>query len=237
MIEHTVRAFDADLQELASDIAEMGKRDDDQVAASMQALITRDDRLAERVIAADDRIDSLQVKIEQKAVETIARRQPMATDLREIVGALRMSIDLERIGDLAENVAKRVLLLSGQAGVPEAIAPLQAMTELVRKQLADVLQSYASHDADLAKHVWKRDQEVDALNNAAVRELLTYMMENPRNVAFCTQLIFSAKDIERIGDHSTNLAETVVYVVEGRPITEQRPKADLVRQDLYGAKQ
>jgi phosphate transport system protein len=227
MIEHTIRAFDADLQELARKITEMGRLDDEQIAAATEALVKRDKALAERVIAGDDQIDALQREIEEKAITTIARRQPMAIDLREIVAALRISNDLERVGDLAENVAKRVPMLTEEVGINEATLQLQRMVQLVRDQLTRVLQSYAHRDVAEAIDVWRKDQEVDALNNSLFRELLTYMMEDPRNITFCTHLIFCAKNIERIGDHATNIAESVVYVVEGRPITQERPKADL----------
>jgi phosphate transport system protein len=147
--------------------------------------------------------------------------------LREIVAALRISNDLERVGDLAENVAKRVPMLTEEVGINEATLQLQRMVQLVRDQLTRVLQSYAHRDVAEAIDVWRKDQEVDALNNSLFRELLTYMMEDPRNITFCTHLIFCAKNIERIGDHATNIAESVVYVVEGRPLTQARPKADL----------
>ncbi len=226
MVEHTIRAFDADLQELARKIAEMGHRDDEQIAAAIEALVKRDTALAERVVAADDRIDALQREIEEKVITTIARRQPMAIDLREIVAALRISNDLERVGDLAENIAKRVPMLTEEVSINEATLQLQRMVQLVREQLTRVLQSYARRDATEAMEVWRKDQEVDALNSSLFRELLTYMLENPRNITFCTHLVFCAKNIERIGDHATNIAESVVYMVEGHLMTQERPKAD-----------
>ena len=228
MIEHTIRAFDADLQELARKIAEMGRRDDEQIATAIEALVKRDNALAERTIAADDRIDALQREIEEKVITTIARRQPMAVDLREIVAALRISNDLERVGDLAENIAKRVPMLTKEISINEATLQLQRMVQLVREQLTRVLQSYARRDVAEAMDVWRKDQEVDALNTSLFRELLTYMMENPRNITFCTHLVFCAKNIERIGDHATNIAESVVYMVEGCPLALERPKADFI---------
>ena len=231
MIDHTMRAFDVDLQQLASKIGGMSRLADQQIGGAIEALAKRDTALAGRVIAGDDLIDVLQQEIEEKAIATIARRQPMAVDLREIVGALRISNELERIGDLAESVAKRVLLLSDEPTIDEALLQLQRMVLLVRDQLARVLQSYADHDVDAAMGVWRKDQEVDALNTSLFRELLTYMMENPRNIAFCTHLIFCAKNIERIGDHTTNIAEAVIYIVEGRTITEERPKVDAMSKN------
>ena len=228
MVDHTIRAFDTDLQQLAGKVAEMGRLDGEQIADAITSLLERDTALAEQVIATDDRVDDLQREIEEKAVTTIARRQPMAIDLREIVGTLRISTDLERIGDLAENIAKRVLLLLPKEFRLNAVAvQLQHMANLVRDQLARVLRSYEQRDAVLAVDVWRKDQEIDALNSSLFRELLTYMMEDPRNITFCSHMLFCAKNVERAGDHATNIAETVYYIVEGHQLTEKRPKADV----------
>jgi phosphate transport system protein len=162
------------------------------------------------------------VDIEEKAIIIIAWRQPMAVDLREIVGALRISNDLERIGDLAQNIARRVALLTDKFGINEVALQLQRMAQLVLEQLARVIQSYEHRDADQAVEVWRKDQEIDALNNSVFRELLTYMMENPRNITFCTHMLFCAKNIERMGDHATNIAETVYYIVHGHPLSGER---------------
>jgi phosphate transport system protein len=227
MVNHTIRAFDTDLEELAGKIAEMGRLDGEQITDAIDALVKRDTGLAERVIATDDRIDALQHAIEEKAVTTIARRQPMAVDLREIVGALRISNDLERVGDLAENIAKRALLVTEDYRINEVVLQLQRMVDLVSEQLTRVLQGYENRDIVLALDVWHKDQEIDALNSSLFRELLTYMMEDPRNITFCSHMLFCAKNIERMGDHATNIAETIYYIVEGRQLTEQRPKADV----------
>jgi phosphate transport system protein len=232
MIIHTIRAFDADLQELATKIAEMGQLDDQQIADAAQAIINRDSALARRVVWAVDRVDALQREIEEKAITTIARRQPMAVDLREIVGASRISNDLERIGDLAENIAKRVTLLTDEFRIHDVVVDLQRMADLARDQLSRVLDSYERRDVAKALDVWRRDTEVDALNTSLFRELLTYMMEDPRNIGFCAHMLFCAKNIERIGDHATNIAESVYYIVEGRPIEAERPKADLTSREL-----
>lgn len=226
MTEHTTRAFDADLHSLALKIAEMSRLDETQIRQSIEALVKRDIALANGVIAASGRVDALQREIEEKAIVTIARRQPMAIDLREIVGALRICNDLEKIGDLAENVAKEVILLTDAFLIDEVILQLQRMGRLVLDQLTRVLQSYERRDAAEALEVWRNDLEVDSLNNSLFRESLTYMMENPRNITFCTHLLFCAKNIERIGDHTTNIAETIYYIVEGRTLSE-RPKVDL----------
>ena len=188
MIEHTTRAFDADLQELAHKIAEMGRLDAEQMADAIDALVKRDTALAKRVIAADDRVDALQRQIEEKAATTIARRQPMAVDLREILGALRISNDLERIGDLAENIAKRMMLVTEEHRLNEVVLQLQHMADVVRDQLGRVLQSYERRDVALALDVWRKDQEIDALNTGLFRELLTFMMEDPRNITFCIHM-------------------------------------------------
>jgi len=232
MVDHTIRAFDADLQQLAGKIAEMGRLDSEQIADAIAALVKRDTALAERVIATDDRVDELQRETEEKAVATIARRQPMAVDLREIVGTLRISNDLERVGDLAENIAKRVLLVTEEFRIHEIALQLQHMGDLVREQLGRVLRSYEHRDVVLALDVWRKDQEIDALNTLLFRELLTYMMEDPRNITFCSHMLFCAKNIERAGDHATNIAETVYYIVEGRQLTEKRPKANATGKEL-----
>jgi phosphate transport system protein len=234
MIDHTTRAFDVDLQELAHKIAEMGALDAKQVRDAIEALANRDLTLAKRVIAADDQVDALQRDIEEEVIITIARRQPMAVDLREIVGALRISNDLERIGDLAENIAKRVTL-SGEFRISEVVLQLQHMAQLVLDQLDGVIESYKHRDAAAALEVWRKDQAIDALNNSLFRELITYMMENPRNITFCAHLLFCAKNIERMGDHATNIAETVYYIVQGRPLVEERPKADITSKQTLPA--
>jgi phosphate transport system protein len=220
------------LQELVKKIAEMGRLDDQQIAGAIEALTKRDTALARRVISADDQVDALQRDIEEKAITTIARRQPMAIDLREIVGALRISNDLERVGDLAENIAKRVMLLTDEFRIKEVMLQLQRMVHLARDQLTRVLQSYERRDIAEALDVWRKDLEIDALNTSLFRELLTYMMEDPRNITFCTHMLFCAKNIERIGDHATNIAETVYYIVEGRSLPAERPKVDVISREV-----
>jgi phosphate transport system protein len=225
-IDHTARAFDSDLQDIARKVAEMGGLAEKQIADAVRALLERDSELAERVITTDPLIDQMQHDIEEKAILTIARRQPMAVDLREIVGAMRVCNDLERIGDHAKHIGKRVVALSGDLYPQTLIRGVEHMAELVLAQIKQVLDAYASHDLQGALAVWKGDEEVDALCTSLFRELLTYMMEDPRNITFCMHLMFCAKDIERMGDHATNIAETVYYMIEGRPITDQRPKGD-----------
>jgi phosphate transport system protein len=226
MPEHTAKAFDIDLQELTRMVAEMGGLAEKQIADSVDALARRDVDRAQQIIAADPSIDTLQHEIEEKAVLTIARRQPMAVDLREIVGALRVSNDLERIGDLAKNIAKRVMALDGEFHPTKLIRGVEHMGALVLTQLKEVLDSYAGHDLKKALAVWNGDEEIDAMCTSLFRELLTYMMEDPRNITFCIHLMFCAKNIERMGDHATNIAETVYYMIEGHAIADQRPKGD-----------
>jgi phosphate transport system protein len=207
-------------------VAEMGGLAEKQIGESVDALNTHDLALAQRVIALDDKIDMLQREIEEKAILTIARRQPMAVDLRDIVGALRVANDLERIGDLAKNIAKRVGALDDDIELTKVLRGVEHMADLVLSQIKDVLDAYTRRDVEKALAVWRGDEEVDAVNNSLFRELLTYMMEDPRNISLCIHLLFCAKNIERMGDHATNIAETVYYIVEGRPLADERPKGD-----------
>jgi phosphate transport system protein len=226
LTEHTHKAFDADLQELSRMIAEMGGLAERQIGDAIDALNRHDAVLSQSIIAEDSKIDLLQREIEEKAILTIARRQPMAIDLRDIVGALRVSNDLERIGDLAKNIAKRVMVLDGELNLQKVMRGVEHMTELVLTQIKDVLDAYSRRDVTKALQVWRGDEEVDAVNNSLFRELLTYMMEDPRNISVCIHLLFCAKNIERMGDHATNIAETIYYMVEGKPLPDERPKGD-----------
>ena len=226
MMEHTIKAFDVDLQDLVRVVAEMGGLAEKQIGDAFQALDKHDIALAERVVADDAKIDALQREIEEKAILTIARRQPMAVDLREIVGALRVSNDLERIGDLAKNTAKRALALEGEYRAQKQLRGVEHMSEIAIEQLKAVLDAYSNHDDARALEVWKRDGEIDAIYTSLFRELLTYMMEDPRHITLCTHLLFAAKNIERIGDHATNIAETVHYLVIGEQLSDERPKSD-----------
>jgi phosphate transport system protein len=226
MSDHTTKAYDADLEELTRYVAEMGGLSEKQIVDSVDALIKRDSGRAQRVITADDAIDNLQREIEEKAILTIARRQPMAVDLRNIVSALRVANDLERIGDLAKNIGKRVLALPDDFYPQKLIRGLEHMSSMVLVQLKQVLDAYAGRDLGKALAVWNGDEQIDAMTTSLFRELLTYMMEDPRNITFCIHLMFCAKNIERMGDHATNIAETVYYMIEGRTIVDQRPKGD-----------
>ena len=224
--EHTAKAFDGDLQELTRLVAEMGGLAERMITESVDALVRRDVPLGKRVVATDVEIDRLQHLIEERAVLTIARRQPMAIDLREIVGAMRVATDLERIGDLAKNMGKRVAALENDFQPLKLIRGLEHMTDLVQSQVKSVLDAYAAHDLPAAMAVWKGDEEVDAICTSLFRELLTYMMEDPRNITACTHLLFCAKNLERIGDHVTNIAENAYYVLTGTQLPANRPKQD-----------
>ncbi len=226
MSEHTVHAFDDELSAIRNLIAEMGGIAEQAVKDSMTALKQRNVALAEDVIARDSGLDDMQSELEERAIQTIAKRQPMARDLREIVSAIQIAADIERIGDLAKNTAKRTLAISET--VPRAfVTGLSRMSDLAMVQLKEVLDSYASADSARALQVWRADEELDGQFNSIFRELLTYMMEDPRNISLCTHLLFCAKNLERIGDHSTNIAENVCYVIDGQAIKVGRPKRDL----------
>jgi phosphate transport system protein len=226
MKEHIVSSYENELRDLTRKVAEMGGRAERLVADSVAALLKRDTELAEHVIVQDKAVDVLQREIEEDSIAMIARRQPLATDLREIVSALRVAGDLERIGDLAKNTAKRALALDGEYRAQKQLRGVEHMSEIAIEQLKAVLDAYSNHDDARAIEVWKRDGEIDAIYTSLFRELLTYMMEDPRHITLCTHLLFAAKNIERIGDHATNIAETVHYLVVGEPLSDERPKSD-----------
>ncbi len=227
MTDHIVRSYDTDLEGIRRSLAEMGGMAERMLGNSTVALVRRDTALAQKIISADQRLDNLQREVEEKAVLTIARRQPLAQDLRELISAIRLASDIERVGDLAKNIAKRAVAIAGQFQPPHrAVVGLEHISRLVQAQLKDVLDAYAATNEQKALEVWKRDDEIDALYTSLFRELLTYMMEDPRNITFCTHLLFCAKNIERIGDHTTNIAETIHYLVTGDSLDVNRPKLD-----------
>ncbi len=223
VVGHTVKSYDRELDTLERLIAEMGGVAVKMVVDAADALTNADTVLAHQVVAADPRLDALQREIEYFAVLTIARRQPMAVDLRELIGAIRVAGDLERVGDLAKNIAKRTIKIGAESRVPRAIVGLRHMNEVATELMKDVLDAYAQRDAERAREVWERDADLDALEDSVFRDLLTHMMEDPRNISFCAHLLFCSKNIERIGDHATNIAETVVYLVTGRAMPTERP--------------
>lgn len=225
MSEHIVKSYDRDLESLGRRIAEMGGVAEKMLSEAMDALSAFDVDLAQRVVASDPRLDTLQREIEETSIMTIARRQPLAVDLRECVAAIRISGDIERIGDLAKNIAKRTMKIASEARVPRAIVGLKSMHEIAAMQLKDSLDAYAMRDVERAQAVWENDADLDALEDSVFRDLLTFMMEDPRNISFCTHLLFCSKNLERIGDHTTNISETVVYLVTGEPMPVERPKS------------
>jgi phosphate transport system protein len=224
--DHIVASFDEDLKELAHKISEAGGLAERSVERSVRALVTIDTAEARKVIEDDAQIDDLQREIEEKAITTIARRQPVAQDLREIVAAINIANDLERVGDLAKNTAKRVIAIGPQFQPQQFVHGVEHLAEMAMEQLKNVLDSYVARDLDQALVVWRRDDEIDVLYTSLFRELLTYMMEDPRNISFCTHLLFCAKNIERIGDHATNIAEIIHYLITGVALTDERPKQD-----------
>ena len=223
--DHIVKSFDDEIERLDTALIQMGGLAEAQLSDAITAFTKRDGDLAERVVLGDARIDAKYAEIEAQVVRLLALRQPVASDLRRVVAALRVSGDLERIGDYAANVAKRTLALTQMPAVRPA-SGIPRMGRLVQQIIKEVLDAWSDNDAERAHLAWARDEEVDELYNSLFRELLTYMMEDPRNISACTHILFMAKNIERIGDHATNIAETLYYVVNGTPLREVRSKAD-----------
>ncbi|MFG1301897.1 phosphate signaling complex protein PhoU [Xanthobacter sp. V3C-3] len=226
MPEHTVASFDQELKEIGRKVVEMGGQAERLVADGVTSLIRRDVALAQKVVLVDATVDQMQREIEDRAILVIAKRQPVANDLREIVASIRIANDLERIGDLAKNVGKRVIAIEGEYHPAKLVRGVEHISDLVLEQLKEVLDAYAARNEAKAVEVWGRDGAIDTMYTSLFRELLTYMMEDPRNISVCTHLLFCAKNIERIGDHATNIAEIVYYMVTGQNLPESRPKAD-----------
>jgi phosphate transport system protein len=226
MTQHIVASYENELRELGRKIAEMGGQVERLVADSTIALLKRDVALAEKVIIGDRKVNALQREIEDAAITMIALRQPIASDLREVISSIRVAIDLERIADHAKNNAKRALALDGEYHAQKQLRGVEHMSEIALEQLKSVLDAYANRDDARALAVWKRDGEIDAIYTSLFRELLTYMMEDPRHITLCTHLLFAAKNIERIGDHAQNIAETVHYLVVGEPVVDESRQAD-----------
>ena len=224
--QHTFRAYDEELRFLANRIAAMGGHAERIVDRSVLALINSDLDLARKVILDDAVLDDGQREIDEKAIVIIAKRQPVADDLREIIGAIRISADLERVGDLGKNIAKRAVAVTETRQPPSLFRGLQALADLALTQLKEVLDVYASREVERIGFTRDRDEQIDAVYTSLFRELLTYMMEDPRNITACTHMLFCAKNIERIGDHATNIAETVYYIVTGKQMPPDRPKED-----------
>jgi len=230
MNEHIVKSYEDELNTLTAECARMGGLTEAAVADSLEAVIKRDKSLAESVVDRDERLDVLQADIERKSIRLIALRQPMANDLRRTVAAMKIATNLERCGDLAKNIAKRTLILADAEPMAPLTRSIERMGRLVCGRLKDVLDAYTSSDVDRAILVWSRDDEVDEHYNSLFRELLTYMMGDPRTITACAHLLFVAKNLERIGDHATNIAEIIHYEITGEEmIAAERPKTDSLR--------
>jgi phosphate transport system protein len=231
--DHIVKSFDDELRKLREQILAMGGRAEAQLADAIQALAKRDSDKAVRVIESDKGIDAIEMTVAQDSLKILALRQPMAKDLREVVAAIKISSDIERIGDYAKNIAKRTLQLNQQAPL-KPTGSIPRMGDLAIKLISAVLSAYANDDAEGLIAAWRSDESIDEMYNSLFRELLTYMMEDPRNIGASTHLLFIAKNIERIGDHATNIAETVHFLVHGKPIDETRPKGDTTNVAING---
>jgi len=222
---HLIKSFDQELRRLRDMMVEMGGIVENQVALAAVAIMDRDSTAASRVVEEDPRVDALEREVEQFVIRMLALRQPVAGDLRQAVAALKMTVDLERIGDYAANVAKRSIVLA-QFTLPYSMAGLGHMARLVQENLKLTVDAIGDNDADKAMQVWRSDLMVDDIYTVIFRELITYMMEDPRNITPCTHLLFIAKNLERIGDHATNIAETIYYAVKGESLPDARPKGD-----------
>jgi phosphate transport system protein len=223
--DHIVKSFDEELRRLREQILAMGGRAEAQLVDAISALAKRDSEKAVKVIESDKGIDAIEMQVAQDSLKILALRQPMAKDLREVVAAIKISSDIERIGYYAKNIAKRALQLN-QAAPLRPTNSIPRMGDLAVKLINAVLSAYANDDADGLIAAWRSDESIDEMYNSLFREMLTYMMEDPRNIGASTHLLFIAKNIERIGDHATNIAETVHFLVHGKPIDETRPKGD-----------
>jgi phosphate transport system protein len=222
---HTVKSFEQELQHLSTLAVQMAGTAEAQIRAAVQALATRDTDLATQVMQSDHRIDDYEQQIDAETLRMLALRQPVASDLREVLAALKIAADLERIGDYAANIAKRSIALAQVQPVRPANGILR-MGHMVEEILNEVVEAYVGRDVEKALSAWRRDEGVDDLYTNMFREVLTYMMEDPRNITPCTHLLFAAKNLERIGDHATNIAETVHFLIVGRPPGGSRPKRD-----------
>ena len=232
LVEHSIRTYDAELKSLDAMVAQMGGLAEHALGQAIDALLNRNPDLAEVTREKDRDIDRLERAVDENAVSIIARRQPVASDLRQIVTAIRIAGDLERIGDLAKNIAKRAIAIAGEQHPKQLMTGFKHIGEAAMRQLKEVLDAYSQRNADAAVAVWQRDQEIDAMYNSLYTELLEAMMEEPQHAGLYAHLLFSAKNIERIGDHATNIAETIYYCTQGKVLSEERPKSDLTSQTL-----
>jgi phosphate transport system protein len=226
MEQHTVRAYDEELDAITAELARMGGLAESEVVDAIRSIAKSDVALATSVISRDAKLDVLDKEIERRVIRLIALRQPVADDLRHAVSAMRISTNLERVGDLAKNIAKRALVIVESEPLSPLTGSIERMGDLVVARLKNVLDALATREVDQAIAVWMNDHEVDEHYDAIFRELLTYMMGDPRTITACAHLLFVAKNLERIGDHATNIAEILHYEITGEELTEDRPKSD-----------
>ena len=229
MTDHTVKSFGEQLETLSALVAQMGGLAEAQFASAIEAIARRDSQAAERAVGGDARIDEIQIEIEERALRLLALRQPMAVDLRETLAAIKTAAELERIGDLAKNIAKRAMVLNREPPI-RLTQSLARMGKAAQNQLKQVLDAFSNRDAEEAEGVWNRDGEIDEIYTSLFRELLTYMMEDPRTIGMGTHLLFVAKNIERAGDHCTNIAEVIYHMVRAGHLAAARPKADFTSE-------
>ncbi|MET0271652.1 MAG: phosphate signaling complex protein PhoU [Phenylobacterium sp.] len=226
MNEHIVKSYEDELNTLTAECTRMGGLTEAQVADAISAVVRRNQEMATSVVSRDDKLDAVELEIERKAIRLIALRQPLANDLRRTVAAMKIANNLERCGDLAKNIAKRTLVIIESDPMTPLTRSLERLGKLVLTRLKSVLDAYSRSDLEGALAVWSQDDEVDEHYNSLFRELLTYMMGDPRTITACAHMLFVAKNLERIGDHATNIAEIVQYEITGEEMITARPKTD-----------
>lgn len=224
---HIVSSFDEDLTKIETLLLEMGGLVETQIADAIDALIAHDPDAGRAVRERDKAVDRLEVRIDEMATRVLALRQPMADDLRRVICSFKVTTNLERIGDYAKNIGKRIDVISEYERIGASADTIRRMSELVRVMVRDVLDAYLARDVAMAREIRQRDEQVDQLHNALFRELLTYMMENPHTITSCMHLLFIAKNVERMGDHATSIAEQIIYLVQGTLPDDERAKGDL----------
>ncbi len=232
MAEHPAKVYEGELKSLDTMVAQMGGLAEQALGQAIDALYHRDPDLAEATLDNDRAIDALERNVDELAISIIARRAPVAADLRQIVTAIRIAVDLERIGDLAKNIAKRAIAIAAETRPNQVMTGFKHIGESTMAQLKDVLDAYSQRNSGMALKVWQQDLEIDAMYNSLYTELLTAMMEEPQNAGLYAHLLFSAKNIERIGDHATNIAETIYFLIHGKALSEERPKSDSASRTL-----
>lgn len=229
--QHIVSAFDGDLMAVQAKISEMGGLAEELLSNALDAVQNRDANLAQEVVARDKRLDQLEYELDELATNTIALRQPMAEDLRVLISGMKVATTLERVGDLSKNIARRAVYLA-EARPARLSSSIVRMGQQTLSQVTEVLDAYVSRDTALAVAIWRRDVELDETYNAIFREVVTYMMEDPRMIGLGSQLLFIAKNLERIGDHTTHISEAIYYIVEGEPLGDDRPKGEPIGLDF-----